>query len=36
LFAARIRIEERTLREGLPGYSDYMTRVRYRLLPGAW
>ena len=21
---------------GLPGYSDYMTRVRYRLLPGVW
>ncbi len=36
LFAVRIRIEERTLREGLPGYSDYMRRVRYRLLPGVW
>ncbi|UPK38792.1 isoprenylcysteine carboxylmethyltransferase family protein [Bradyrhizobium sp. 186] len=36
LFAVRIRIEERTLREGLPGYSDYVTRVRYRLLPGVW
>ncbi|WP_445216466.1 methyltransferase family protein [Bradyrhizobium sp. Pa8] len=36
LFAIRIGIEERTLREGLPGYSDYMTRVRYRLLPGVW
>jgi protein-S-isoprenylcysteine O-methyltransferase Ste14 len=36
LFAARIRIEERTLREGLPGYSDYVRRVRYRLLPGVW
>ncbi|MET4341548.1 protein-S-isoprenylcysteine O-methyltransferase Ste14 [Bradyrhizobium sp. RT9b] len=36
LFAVRIGIEERTLREGLPGYSDYMTRVRYRLLPGVW
>ncbi|OKO77862.1 isoprenylcysteine carboxylmethyltransferase family protein [Bradyrhizobium sp. AS23.2] len=36
LFAIRIRIEERTLREGLPGYSDYATRVRYRLLPGVW
>lgn len=36
LFAIRIRIEERTLREGLPGYSDYVMRVRYRLLPGVW
>ncbi|MDI3564409.1 isoprenylcysteine carboxylmethyltransferase family protein [Bradyrhizobium sp. Arg816] len=36
LFAVRIDIEERTLREGLPGYSSYMTRVRYRLLPGVW
>ncbi|SFJ93915.1 methyltransferase family protein [Bradyrhizobium sp. cf659] len=36
LFAVRIRIEERTLREGLPGYSDYAARVRYRLLPGVW
>jgi protein-S-isoprenylcysteine O-methyltransferase Ste14 len=36
LFAVRIGIDERSLREGLPGYSDYMTRVRYRLLPGVW
>jgi len=36
LFAIRIGIEERTLREGLPGYTDYVARVRYRLLPGVW
>lgn len=36
LFAIRITIEERTLREGLPGYSDYTSQVRYRLLPGVW
>jgi protein-S-isoprenylcysteine O-methyltransferase Ste14 len=36
LFAVRIDIEERTLREGLPGYIDYAARVRYRLLPGLW
>ncbi|OAF13614.1 isoprenylcysteine carboxyl methyltransferase [Bradyrhizobium centrolobii] len=36
LFAIRIRIEERTLREGLPGYTDYAARVRYRLVPGIW
>lgn len=36
LLAVRIRIEERTLREGLSGYADYAARVRYRLLPGVW
>ncbi|MDA9497710.1 methyltransferase family protein [Bradyrhizobium sp. CCBAU 11357] len=36
LFAIRIPIEERTLREGLPGYTDYAARVRYRLIPGVW
>ncbi|QQO22936.1 isoprenylcysteine carboxylmethyltransferase family protein [Bradyrhizobium diazoefficiens] len=36
LFAIRIGIEERTLREGLPGYADYAARVRYRLVPGVW
>lgn len=36
LFAIRIGIEERTLREGLPGYADYAARVRYRLVPGIW
>ncbi|PJG55788.1 isoprenylcysteine carboxyl methyltransferase [Bradyrhizobium forestalis] len=36
LFAVRIPIEERTLREGLPGYTDYAARVRYRLVPGVW
>ncbi|MEY9127803.1 methyltransferase family protein [Bradyrhizobium yuanmingense] len=36
LLAVRIPIEERTLREGLPGYADYTARVRYRLIPGVW
>ena len=36
LLAARIRGEEAMLREGLPGYRDYATRVRFRLLPGLW
>lgn len=36
LFAVRIPIEERTLREGLPGYNDYAAQVRYRLIPGVW
>ncbi|WGS23060.1 MULTISPECIES: isoprenylcysteine carboxylmethyltransferase family protein [unclassified Bradyrhizobium] len=36
MFAVRTRIEERTLAAGLPGYADYATRVRYRLVPGLW
>ena len=36
LFAIRARIEERALAEGLPGYADYVARVRYRLVPGIW
>jgi protein-S-isoprenylcysteine O-methyltransferase Ste14 len=36
LLIARIFIEESTLRRGLPGYSEYMSRVRYRLVPGIW
>jgi protein-S-isoprenylcysteine O-methyltransferase Ste14 len=36
LFAMRLLIEERTLREGLEGYTEYARRVRYRLVPGVW
>jgi protein-S-isoprenylcysteine O-methyltransferase Ste14 len=32
----RIFIEEAALRKGLPGYSQYAARVRYRLVPGVW
>ena len=32
----RTHLEDRTLREELPGYQDYARRVRYRLLPGVW
>lgn len=28
--------EEETLRAELPGYADYMQRVRYRWVPGIW
>lgn len=28
--------EERILRRDLPGYADYMARVRYRLVPYVW
>ena len=36
LFAIRITIEERVLRDGLEGYIGYTSQVRYRLLPGIW
>lgn len=34
--ASRAVFEERLLRQNLPGYADYMSRVRYRLVPGVW
>ena len=33
---ARVSIEESTLRETLPGYSGYLARVRYRMVPYVW
>jgi protein-S-isoprenylcysteine O-methyltransferase Ste14 len=36
LLMLRIGLEERFLRRELPGYSDYMKRVRYRLVPRIW
>ena len=32
----RTSLEDRTLRQELPGYADYTQRTRYRLLPGIW
>jgi len=32
----RILDEEKLLRKDLPGYDDYMQKVRYRLVPGLW
>jgi protein-S-isoprenylcysteine O-methyltransferase Ste14 len=32
----RTALEDRTLREELPGYVEYAQRVHYRLLPGVW
>ncbi len=32
----RTALEDRTLREELPGYQEYARRVRYRLVPGVW
>ena len=32
----RLIDEEQVLARELPGYIDYRSRVRYRLLPGIW
>ena len=34
--APRAVAEERLLQRELPGYAAYMTRVRFRLIPGIW
>lgn len=36
LFVVRTALEDRTLREELPGYADYAKTTRYRLIPGLW
>ena len=36
LMVLRIRNEEAVLSAGLPGYRDYMQRVKYRLIPFVW
>ncbi len=36
ILLVRAVLEERTLRQELPGYDDYMTRVKYRLIPYVW
>lgn len=36
LIVIRILNEERILSEGLEGYDEYKTRVRYRLIPWIW
>jgi protein-S-isoprenylcysteine O-methyltransferase Ste14 len=36
ILARRAVLEERTLREELPGYAAYMQRVKYRLIPHVW
>lgn len=36
IIAARIRNEEEVLEQGLEGYAEYRTRVRWRLIPGIW
>ncbi len=36
LLVWRLLVEDRMLQRGLPGYPDYVARVRYRLVPGIW
>jgi protein-S-isoprenylcysteine O-methyltransferase Ste14 len=36
LLVARVIGEEAMLMDGLPGYREYATKVRFRLLPGVW
>ena len=36
LLVVRTIMEDRTLREELAGYEEYIQRVRYRLVPGVW
>ena len=36
LFVLRTALEDKTLREELPGYAEYARQVRYRRLPGVW
>jgi protein-S-isoprenylcysteine O-methyltransferase Ste14 len=36
LLVARIRNEESVLARELEGYSDYIQKTRYRLIPGIW
>lgn len=36
LVITRTELEDRTLRAELPGYAEYATRTRFRLIPGLW
>lgn len=36
LYIVRTILEDRTLQEELPGYTNYARKVCYRLLPGIW
>jgi protein-S-isoprenylcysteine O-methyltransferase Ste14 len=35
-YVLRTALEDRTLQQELPGYSDYAQQTRYRLVPGLW
>lgn len=36
LFIFRTALEDKTLKNELPGYKEYAEKVRYRLIPGIW
>jgi protein-S-isoprenylcysteine O-methyltransferase Ste14 len=36
ILVARIRNEEQVLAQELPGYTEYMQRTRFRVVPGVW
>lgn len=36
IFVLRILDEERAMRDELDGYTEYLAKVRYRLVPGVW
>jgi protein-S-isoprenylcysteine O-methyltransferase Ste14 len=36
MLVVRVPIEERMLLQALPGYADYMAKVRWRLIPFVW
>jgi len=36
LFVLRTSLEDRTLREELPGYADYAAKTRWKLIPNVW
>jgi protein-S-isoprenylcysteine O-methyltransferase Ste14 len=36
ILVVRTALEDRTLRRELPGYAEYITSVRYGLVPGIW
>ncbi len=36
IIVIRIKNEEAVLTEGLPGYAEYKTRVKYRVIPFLW
>jgi len=36
LILNRVSVEDRFLQANLPGYAEYASRVRSRLLPGIW
>ncbi len=36
IIVKRIKNEEEVLKEGLPGYKEYMEKIKYRLVPFVW